>query len=170
MKENKSLDQDIEAQKAYLEDLERALPQTKAMRLAERIRPVMSYYQGKLQMFFPNGLPDCQKCWMDGGKIFFESYTCNDRIPLAEAVNLQRIAVIDTYHRSPCYGKLCPSVYEVLYQIPAEFLDQTVAFELYYTQSNGFEVYDRCLRRHKLKCVLYSGEIPPEIARKKIKW
>ena len=155
--------------RAHLEYLKRILPKETALELAKRIRPVMSMDEnGK---FSVATTPNDSKYWVDGCKIFNQSYTFKAGETVYEkAEQLTQIATIKTYHTCGHPLLLKPSVYEVLYQIPAELLDKVVAFELYAPELSAYDLYDDNLERHVLTCVLYTGNIPQSVKEKTIEW
>lgn len=163
--------EEILAFQELLEKKEKMLPEKEALLLAEQIRPVMTEKDGVLEIYFPDGLPqEGTKFFVSPGKIFNESYSYGERKRVAEAKGLVKAAEILTYHRSPYYGRLCPSVYEVLYQIPPELREVVCAFELYYTSDSLYCVYNSTLDRHRLHCVLYSGVLPQEVYAENVLW
>ena len=112
--------------RASLEVMERNLPKEEALMLAKRIRPVMTRTaNGKFKMLLADKKLDGDKHWVDGGKIYNQSYTFNDLRQIYEkAESLTEVATINTYHRCGYPALLKPSVYEVLYQIPQDLLDK----------------------------------------------
>ena len=155
--------------RANLDHLEKQLTQEKAVELAQRIRPVMSKDEnGRLSLF---NEPKHPKYWVDGRKIYNESYTfASDKEVYAKTDKLVQIAKIITYHKCgyPLFVK--PSVYEVLYQIPPELLDKVVAFELYAPSASAYDVYNDDVGRHALTCILYAGKMPKKVRQKPIRW
>ena len=158
--------------RASLEVMERNLPKEEALMLAKRIRPVMTRTaNGKFKMLLVDKKLDGDKHWVDGGKIYNQSYTFNDlRQIYDKAENLTEVATINTYHRCGYPALLKPSVYEVLYQIPQDLLDKVVAFELFSPSNYMNDIYDSNIDRHRLVCVLYSGTMPKSVTDKEIVW
>ena len=161
--------QNIIQLRAQLEYLERQLPQEKALELAKRIRPVASKdEEGRLSIY---NTPKPLKYWMDGGKIYNQSYTfINNHEVYGKTSNLKQIAKITTYHRCGYPLFIKPSVYEVLYQIPEELRDQVVAFELYASSTYVWDVYNEELGRHALTCILYTGNMPKKVQQQPVEW
>lgn len=161
--------QNIISQRAHLEYLEKQLPKEKALELAKRIRPVASKDEnGRLSIY---NEPKPLKYWLDGGKIYNQSYTfiANNEV-YAKTSSLKPIAKITTYHRCGYPLFIKPSVYEVLYQIPEELRDKVVAFELYASSPYVWDVYNDDLERHALTCILYTGKMPKKVKDKPVEW
>ena len=155
--------------RATLEYLEKKLPKEKALELAKRIRPVMSQNEnGRLCV---DNHPTYPKYWVNGCKIYHQSYTFAANTTFySKATDLEPIAQITTYHRCGHPLLLKPSVYEVLYQIPVDLLDDVVAFELYAPTSSVFDIYSDDIERHALTCILYKGTMPEDIKNEPIEW
>lgn len=164
--------QNIIQMRACLEVMERKLPKAKALKLAKRIRPIMTLNSnGDFNMLLGSNNPDEEKYWVEGNKIYNQSYTFSGlRQTYEKAENLTEIATINTYHKCGCPVFVKPSVYEVLYQIPQELLDKVVAFELFSPSNSVNDIYDSNIDRHKLVCVLYAGEMPQSVAEQEIIW
>lgn len=154
---------------AQLNRMENNLPRSKALRLAKRIRPIMSAASiDKLRLGL-HGKPDGTKFWVEGGGIFYTSYI-KCAVPLAKAENLEKVTEIVTYHGCASCGNIVPSVYEVLAQIPENLRDTVTAFELYADADSCFDVYNSELDRHVLNCILYRGDVPLNVALKPVMW
>ena len=159
--------------RVILEKMEKNLPKEKALKLAKRIRPVMTQFQDENLCFALKAKTTGDKYWVDGGKIYNQSYTFlgfDKKHFYEKAENLTKVATITTYHECSYPVFLKPSVYEVLYQIPQELLDEVVAFELFADSCFVNDIYDSNLNRHRLVCVLYSGTMPKSVADKEIIW
>ena len=155
--------------RANLECLEKQLPKEKALELAKRIRPVMSKNEINRLSIFND--PACTKYWVDGCKIYNQSYSFNANIfHYGKALNLKPIAQITTYHKCGHPLLVKPSVYEVLYQIPSELLNDVVAFELYAPSNHAIDIYSSIIDRHVLTCILYTGTMPDDIKEQPIEW
>lgn len=155
-----------------LETMEKNLPKEKALEMAKRIRPVMTQNEcGCIELLMEGACPDGVKHWVEGNKIYNQSYVFSDfRLLYGRAENLKKIATIKTYHKLGFCGLLKPSAYEVLYQIPKRYRNKVVAFELYAPADTMEKLYDADLKRHVLTCVLYSGTIPQSVAEKEVIW
>ena len=154
---------------AQLNRMENNLPRSKALRLAKRIRPIMSAVSiDKLRLGL-HGKPDGTKFWVEGGGIFYTSYI-KCAVPLAKAENLEKVTEIVTYHECASCGNIVPSVYEVLAQIPESLRNVVTAFELYADATSWFDVYNAELDRHVLNCILYRGEVPAKVASRSVLW
>lgn len=152
-----------------LNQMEDNLSQCKALRLAKKIRPVMSGISADKLKFSLQGKPDGEKFWVGGGGIFCTSYIkCS--VPLAKAENLEKVTEIITYHECASCGSIAPSVYEVLAQIPESLRNVVTAFELYADAASWFDVYNAELDRHVLNCILYRGEVPAKVASRSVLW
>lgn len=155
--------------RANLECLEKKLTKENALELAKRIRPVMSMDEsGKFSI---SNDPENPKYWVSGCKIYGQSYTfaAGEKV-YGKAEKLEPVAKITTYHVAGHPLFLKPSVYEVLYQIPTELVDKTVAFELYAPSSSVYDIYNDEIGRHALTCILYTGEMPEHIKDEPIEW
>lgn len=149
--------------------MEKSLSRCKALRLARKIRPVMSGVSAEKLKLSLNGKPEGKKFWIGGGSIFYTSYT-DCFVPIMPAESLNVVTEIVTYHECASCGSITPSVYEVLAQIPEHLRNIVTAFELYADANSWYDVYDSELDRHKLNCILYRGEIPDAVATKRVMW
>lgn len=152
-----------------LNRMEDNLPQGKALRLAKKIRPIMSGASADKLNFSLHGKPDGEKFWVGGGGIFCTSYIKRN-VALAKAENLEKVTEIVTYHGCASCGSIAPSVYEVLAQIPKSLRNVVTAFELYADADSWFDIYNAELDRHVLNCILYRGTIPNSVASRQILW
>lgn len=152
-----------------LNQMEDNLPQGKALRLAKKIRPVISGASADKLNLSLQGKPDGEKFWVGGGGIFCTSYI-KRCVPLAKAENLEKVTEIITYHGCASCGSIAPSVYEVLAQIPESLRNVVTAFELYADADSWFDIYNAELDRHVLNCILYRGAIPNSVAKRQIFW
>lgn len=95
------------------------IPKVSSERIIElsgRIRPVVEF-------------PRKGRCFIEPVDLFDVSYTWGPR-PADKATGLKPLREITTYHTYGYYGMFKPSIAEVLAQIPAEYLDMVVAFEI----------------------------------------
>ena len=152
-----------------LNRMEDNLPQGKALRLAKKIRPIMSGRSDDKLNLSLQGKPEGEKFWVGGGGIFCTSYI-KCAVPLVKAENLEKVTEIVTYHGCASCGSIAPSVYEVLAQIPESLRNVVTAFELYADATSWFDVYNAELDRHVLNCILYRGEVPAKVASRSVLW
>ncbi len=145
------------------------LSKERALSLAHKVRPIMSKSDTGEFEFCYGQLPRGEKFWVDTGGIYFRSYPF-ENMPITRAEGLQLIGEITTYHHGGIDNSLKPSVFEVLYQIPEEFMEQTVAFELYSEQEKAQDAYIPGLKRHQLKCLLYKGNMLKKVEELYTKW
>lgn len=154
---------------AQLSRMENNLSRSKALRLAKRIRPVISGASADELKFSIKGKPEGTKFWVAGGDIFHGSYA-NRVVPIMPAEHLNKVTEIITYHGCSSCGCVAPSVYEVLSQIPDSLRNVVTAFELYANVSSWSEIYNAELDRHVLNCILYRGNVPAKVAKQQIFW
>lgn len=152
-----------------LNKMEDNLPQELAMKLAKKIRPVISGASADELKFSIKGKPEGTKFWVAGGDIFHGSYA-NRVVPIMPAEHLNKVTEIITYHGCSSCGRVVPSVYEVLSQIPDSLRNVVTAFELYANVSSWSEIYNAELDRHVLNCILYRGNVPAKVAKQQIFW
>ncbi len=102
------------------------VPKKLIKKLAERIWPIVRFASGANGLFCsPQGL----HYYIKAVDLFDFSYVWGPK-PADKATNLKPLCDITTYHSFGYAGLFKPSVAEVLAQIPAEYLDEVVAFEI----------------------------------------
>ena len=92
------------------------VPKKRIEELAERIKPVVQFARKGKYYIRPVDL-------------FGIAYTWDPK-SADKATGLKLLCDITTYHTYGYYGMFKPSIAEVLAQIPAEYLDKVVAFEI----------------------------------------
>lgn len=98
----------------------------KLLELSQRIKPVIRFSRGLKGLFLsPEGIPYYIKP-VDLREMAFTW----DATPSKKAKGLQEIVAIRTLHSYGYHGLFKPSIAEVIAQIPEEFLDRVVAFEI----------------------------------------
>ena len=88
-------------------------------KLAKRIKPVIQFTHSIFR----------GKRYIKPVDLFGVAYTWDPK-PRRRARNLKPLCDITTYHAYGYYGCFKPSVAEVLAQIPKEYLDKVIAFEI----------------------------------------
>lgn len=102
-----------------------------------------------------------KRFWLQADRIATVAYLWNPK-PLCPTGILKELGSVTTYHRY-CYPLLFkPSVDECIYQCP-------------YPEATAFLIVrpffiDGDLERHVATTIYFSGDIPQEIANRKIKW
>lgn len=124
------------------------VPKKRIQELAERIKPVVRMARIRTstkknsdgsvtitERQHPKG--KWQSTWDDRGELYYikpvdlfgVAYTWDPK-PADKATDLKPLCDITTYHTYGYQGLFKPSIAEVLAQIPAEYLDGVVAFEI----------------------------------------
>jgi hypothetical protein len=102
------------------------ISEEKIQELAKKIAPVVRFARGEQELFRDKkGF----LYWIEPVDLFNMAYTFDPK-PTKEAVGLKPIGDITTYHTYGYQGLFKPSIAEVLAQIPAELLENVVAFEI----------------------------------------
>ena len=149
---------------------EENLPKEEAIKMARRIRPILRLTEDQMHVgIMLNGRRHSRRYWVKSRNIYDQCFSYKAE-PYAAVYGLKEVTTIETWHKSPNSSLLRPSVYEVLYQIPEDLRDKVVAFELYSEKASICELWSSVLRRHRLKCVLYTGKMPKEVQKKRIYW
>lgn len=150
-----------------LQAQEENLSKHEVLELAKRIKPVMRGDKNYVAISTNQTIP---LYWLDICNIAANSFICN-HTSQKEAIGLQEIARIKTYHRyGNYYGRINPSLEECIRQCPPEIRDKVCAVEIVANPDDIINIYDCRLDRHVLTTVYYTGELPEEIANQKIKW
>ena len=150
-----------------LQAQEEALSKGEILELAKRIKPVMRGNKNYVAIYPEQIAP---LYWLDHCSVATNSFS-NTAKPIREAVGLQEIARIVTYHRyGNYYGFLNPSLEECIQQCPPEIIDKVCAVEILGNPSDIINIYDCRMDRHILTTIYYTGELPEDIAAQKVKW
>ena len=156
----------------HLEDMRGDLTNGQIFRLAHRIYPLMRANkkdpQGALQISV--GRPQKgKKFWVKSGRIAYGSFAKAPKV-LGCAAGLRQIGEVTTYHKLVCEKSFCPTMFEVLYQIPKELRDKTVAFELYALAETPEQSVCTELNSYRLRCILYTGKVPKKVLDEPMQW
>lgn len=102
------------------------LPKKRIQELAERIKPIVRFAEGEKGLFRST---DGYLFYIQPVNLFDVAYTWEPK-PTEKATDLKSLCDITTYHSFAYYGFFKPSIAEVIAQIPEEWLDRVVAFEI----------------------------------------
>lgn len=102
------------------------VPKGRVQELAERIKPVVRFALGEKGLFRSS---EGHLYYIKPVDLFGIAYMWSPK-PEEKVVGLKPLCDITTYHIYAYYGFFKPTIAEVLAQIPAEYLDKVVAFEI----------------------------------------
>ena len=144
---------------------QRDLPQEKIISLARKIKPLVRINKEKSVCHFggPAGNPDSELYWTAPVDIAEASF-CYQPIPLfLDCFGLEKICEITTYHQSSCNAFPNPTTFDVLCQMPVDFEEEAVGFEIFIPLDKIAESFDPILGLNRFQTIFYKGKMPKSI-------